>query len=661
MNSDEIKKRIILLRSLIEHHNSLYYQKDAPEIFDHEYDRLFKELVDLEKNYPEFDSASSPTKKVGGEPLPYFEKFSHTRPMLSLDSIYSDSELISFDSRIKKQIKGNIDYICELKLDGLSVEVQYQNGGFIAGATRGDGYTGENVTSNIKTIKNLPLTLKPGLSAQFLALRGEVIMPVSGFEKLNTELKGSGKAPFANCRNAAAGSLRLLDPRITFQRPLLVYFYDILVGPVFDTHLEELEFLKSINLPVVPHYVYCRDVHEAIAYKNKIGPERDKMDLEIDGLVVKLNQIRKRSVLGEKERSPRWAIALKFSPAQAVTKIKKIVFQVGRTGIITPVADLEPVRIRGANIKRVSLHNFDYIKEKDIHLNDSVIIQRAGDVIPEVVRILDNERDGSQTAVPVPLECPECASSALKHGAYIYCTAPMSCPSQILFSISHYASKNGMNIVSLSSETIKRLIKYKLIMNISDLYHIKFCDLINIPNFGKKSADNLINSIAASKVRPLANFIFALGIRGVGLHISNIIAEEFGDFNSFAEADAEKLLSIKEIGEIVSKNIIAFFDNETNTSVIKRLFESGVKPYIKAKSPVANIKGFSFLITGTLDRYTRNEAHEKILELGGMVHSTLTKKTDYIIVGKNPGSKLSKAKQLNTKILTEEQFLKMIN
>ncbi len=672
MGNSIIKARIEELRRIISHHNRLYYQNDSPEISDQEYDALFRELSLLEKEHPEFDEPDSPTKKVGGMPAESFEKFEHAMPLLSLDSVYDITEILNFDQRVKKLAGGDIDYVCEPKLDGLSVEVQYQNGLYSAGATRGDGYTGEDVTSNIKTIRNLPLSLSNERIEvpDFLSIRGEVLMPISAFRNLNRELAESGKAPFANCRNASAGSLRLLDPGITSRRPLLVFFYDILDagGISHKNHTDELDYLRSVGLPVVFSYKPCKDINEAVSYKSEIENSRETLDFDIDGFVIKVNSLVYRKVLGEKERSPRWAVAVKFSPDQAETVIKDIYFQVGRTGIITPVAELEPVILKGARISRVSLHNFDYTAQKDIRKNDHVIVQRAGDVIPEVVSAITEKRDGSQRTLKPPVHCPVCQSPVYREGAYLYCSSPISCPSQILYSINHFASKYGMDIDSLSSKTIQTLLDHRKIKDVSDIYSLKKSDMASLPLLGEKSASNLVKAIEASKKRPLGSFLFALGIRGVGQHLSNLLARRFSDLKNLMAVlskdaeDAEKELNeINEIGPKIAANIVKFFKNERNIRIVKRLLELGVSPEPHPARTARALEEKSFVITGSLEKYTRSQAQNLIIEKGGIVQASVSKSTNYLIVGENPGSKLERAKKLGINIISEGEFEDLLN
>lgn len=665
--NESIGKKIAELREIIDHHNELYYQKDAPSISDQEYDSLFRELKRLEEEFPEFDSPQSPTKKVGAKPVDSFEKFRHIKPMLSLDSVYEDSEIVNFDKRVKKAIadtSDHADYVCEPKLDGLSVEVQYTKGAYNAGSTRGDGYYGEDITPNILTIKNLPLLIKGHRHMpDFISLRGEVIIPISAFNELNKDWLESGRTPFANCRNAAAGSLRLLDSRITAKRPLIVYFYDILEisGITFETHMDEINYIKETGLPVVPDFQYCRSIVEALEYRKRIEMQRKNLDLEIDGIVIKINSNRLKSLLGEKERSPRWALAVKFSPDQTTTRILNIVCQVGRTGIITPVAELEPVSIKGARISRVSLHNFDYIRDKDIHLYDEIIIQRAGDVIPEVVSVIRDSRDGDQQAILPPQLCPQCKSPVYREGAYFYCPSSISCPAQIMYSINHFAGKQGMDIRSLSSRTIATLMQHKAINNIADLYSLKEEDLISLPLFGKKSSHNLIQAIDKSKERPIAKFIYALGIKGVGTHISSVLARKFNDLDSLRCAGIDELMDIDEIGPVISKNIFQFFRNQVNAEIINKLLRLGVNPLPYKNTQNSPLAQTSFVITGTLENLTRNEVHDLIVQRGGNVHNAVSKKTSYLVMGKDPGSKLLKARSLGIKIITEEEFIKLLN
>ncbi|MGF3554183.1 MAG: NAD-dependent DNA ligase LigA [Thermoplasmatota archaeon] len=667
MDKNEAKKRILQLRNEIRHHDYLYYVLDKPEISDEKYDELLKELKNLEEQFPDLITPDSPTQRVGGAPLKEFKTVVHTKPMLSLDTVLEKEELIRFDERIKKELNvKEVEYVAEPKLDGLSVELIYEDGIFIRGSTRGDGINGEDVTENIKTIKAVPLILRSNelKIPKMVAVRGEVIMNISDFEKLNKQFIQKNEPPLANPRNAAAGSLRRLDPSETAQRPLDIYFYEIMTisGMVIEKQWDALQCLKKWGLKVNQYVKKCKGINDAIEYHSKILKIRDKLDYEIDGVVIKINDIEYQNKLGVKARSPRWAIAYKFPSRKEITKILDITSQVGRTGILTPVALLKPVDVGGVTVSRATLHNQDFINQMDIRIGDFVKIGRAGDVIPEVTEVIKSKRTGSEKKYHIPSFCPVCGSKVIVDGAFYRCTGGLSCVAQLKRSIAHFASKGAMDIEHLGRKNVELLVDKGLLKSVSDIYKLKKEDLLSLPRFAEKSAENLINAIEKSKNRNLARFIYALGIQNVGEHMSKILADKFKSLDKLMNADEQELLSIYEIGPETVKSILSFFKEKRNIKEIENMKKLGVKAFFeKEKNEKAEIlKDKNFVFTGELTSFSRDEAKKLVEELGGRVSSSVSKNTDYVVVGKNPGSKYEKAKKLGLKIINEEEFKKMI-
>lgn len=663
ISREEAKRRIEWLRKEIWRHNYLYYVLNKPEISDEEYDKLMEELRQLEEMYPEFITPDSPTQRVGAPPAKEFKSIRHVRPMLSLDTAHEPQEIIAFDNRVKRELGvGNVEYVAEPKLDGLSVELIYENGRYIRGSTRGDGINGEDVTENIKTIKAVPLVLRGEEIPvpRMLAVRGEVIMHIDDFEKLNKELIQKGEEPLANPRNAAAGSLRRLDPKETARRPLDIFFYEIMLveGYEIETQWDALDALKKWGLKVNPLSMKCNDVEEVIKYHDEMEKKRDELSYEIDGVVIKVNRLEYQEKLGEKSRSPRWAIAYKFSPRKEETQILDIVVQVGRTGILTPVALLKPVDVGGVTVSRATLHNEDYIREKDIRIGDWVRVARAGDVIPEVMEVIKEKRTGKEKIFRMPDHCPVCGSKVVKDGAYYRCTAGLSCPAQLKRAITHFASKNAMDIENLGGQTVEMLVEKGLVKKISDIYRLKKADLLRLPRFAEKSAKNLIEAIEKSKKKGLARLIYALGIPNVGEHTAKILAEKFGSLDHLMNATMPQLLSIREIGPETAESIINFFREERNRKEIEELKKLGLR--MEYEEEKGKLKGKRFVFTGSLKSMTRGEAKAIVEELGGEVANTVSKNVDYVVVGENPGSKYEKAKKLGLRIIDEKEFKKMI-
>ncbi len=664
LTRDEAKKRIEWLRREIRRHNYLYYVLNKPEISDAEYDALMEELRELEEKFPEFITPDSPTQRVGAPPSKEFKNVRHVKPMLSLDTVKNDEEMRAFDRRVKKELGvERVEYVAEPKLDGLSVELIYENGKYIRGATRGDGIEGEDVTENIKTIRAVPLVLR-GEEAnipKMLAVRGEVIMHIKDFEEYNKELIERGEEPMANPRNAAAGSLRRLDPRETAERPLDIFFYEIMHqegGSEIKTQWDALHTLKKWGLKVNENIRLCRNVEDVIEYHKEMHERRDTLGYEIDGIVIKVNRLDYQEKLGAKTRSPRWAIAYKFPPREEITQVMDIVVGVGRTGTLTPVALLKPVDVKGVTVSRATLHNEDYIKEKDVRIGDWVKVARAGDVIPEVMEVLKEKRTGKERMFKMPLRCPVCGSHVVKEGAYYRCTGGLSCPAQLKRSIEHFASKNAMDIEGLGGKTVEMLVDRGLIKRISDIYRLTKRDLMNLPRFAEKSADNLIEAIEKSKEKNLARFIYALGIPNVGEHTARILADRFKSIDALMKAKIDDLMEIREIGPETAKSIVDFFSEDRNKKEIEALKKLGVKMEYEKRH--GNLAGLTFVFTGSLKDFTREEAKEMVEQEGGKVASTVSRNVDYVVVGEKPGSKYEKAKELGIKIINEEEFKRLL-
>lgn len=667
MDKDTPEKQISELRKTIEYHNRRYYQQDAPEISDAEYDRLMRELQELEQLYPDDDIASSPTQRVGAAPLARFASFSHPQAMLSLANAFSFEEILDFDQRIKRLAKTDrIDYVAEPKLDGLAVNLIYENGLFIRGATRGDGATGEDVTQNLKTISSLPLKMKKRAShlvPEFIEIRGEVYMERKPFDKLNRRREEEGEDPFANPRNAAAGSLRQLDPKITARRPLNIFLYGIgsVRGVSFSHHWEILQTLTAWGFPVSPLIKQAPDIAACISYFEHMGFIRPDLPYEIDGVVLKVNDLTTQEILGNVSRSPRWAIACKFPAEQANTVIKDIIVQVGRMGALTPVAVMEPVNVGGVMVSRATLHNEDEILKKDIRIGDAVVIQRAGDVIPEVVKVVESKRTGQEKEFRMPRHCPECGSEIVRlEGEVAHRCVNLSCPAQIKEHIRHFASRGAMDIEGLGEKVSAQLFDAKLINDPADLYFLTKEQLLALDRQAKTSVQKLLAAIEHSKTPPLDKFIFSLGIRHVGERTAKLLAGHFGGMENLMAAGVDDLTAINEIGPEIAQSIARFFAEHKNIKVMEKFLRAGVSPQKKASSANALLQGISFVFTGAMESMGRNEAKALVENLGGLVHSSVTSKTNYVVAGSEPGSKLDKARSQGVMVLTEDEFLKLI-
>ncbi|HYM89106.1 MAG TPA: NAD-dependent DNA ligase LigA [Nitrospiraceae bacterium] len=663
----DILARLIALRAEIRRHDYLYYSKDRPEISDSQYDRLFRELVELEQAHPELVTPDSPSQRVGAPPLQELAKVPHEQPMLSLDSIVEQSEVQAFDQRMKRALETpSVEYSAEPKFDGLSVELMYDHGIFTRGATRGDGTTGEDVTVNLRTIRSLPLQLRaqPGLP-DHLVVRGEVYMRLDDFQALNRRMTERGDDAFANPRNAASGSLRQLDSTITATRPLVVTCYEIMAlsGPVPPTHWDELETLAQWSLPAPELRRLCASIDEVMAFHRETESMRDQLPYEIDGVVVKVNRRDWRGRLGMKSRSPRWAIAYKFKPRKEITIVQDIVVSVGRTGTLTPVALLKPVEVGGVTISRATLHNADEVARKDIRIGDTVKVERAGDVIPAIAERVTVPGEQRSPPFYMPNHCPVCGSNVGREGAYFYCTGQLVCGAQLKGAIEHFASKQALTIEGLGKNTVAQLVDERLVRSLADLYRLTKADLVALKGFADRSATLLLESIAGSKTVSLDRFLMGLGIRQVGQHIAKVLAREFGSLEEIMSADRERFQQIREIGPEISESLVVYWSEPHNREVIAQLLESGIRvaPGMatgdRRKSPLAEK---TFVFTGGLDHFTRNGAQQAVEAAGARVSSSVSKKTSYLVVGQDPGSKLDQARTLGVTILTEQEFAALI-
>ncbi|NUO07568.1 MAG: NAD-dependent DNA ligase LigA [Candidatus Brocadia sp.] len=668
-----IKEKIEQLRGIIRYHDRKYYVENNPEITDYEYDQLLKELQQLEKLHPDLITPDSPTQRVGGEPLTQFPAVEHRIPMLSIDNTYSDEELEEFDRRIKRMAEINarqdIEYVVELKIDGVAITLWYEKGLFVRGATRGDGFKGDDVTANLRTIRQIPLKLQPAEVKQkippVIEIRGEIYLPDKEFQRMNEEREDEGEPQFANPRNAAAGSLKLLDPRLTAQRHLCVFTYAIGYYEELElkTHMQCLELIRSLSLPVNPHTRLCKNMEAVIRYCNEWDKRRRELDYMVDGMVIKANSLAIHDRLGATSKAPRWMISYKYQPEQAVSKIEEIVVNVGKTGTITPVACLAPVPLSGTTVSRATLHNFDEISRKDIRVGDRVVVQKAGEIIPQVVSVLKEKRDGTEKIFKEPSACPECNGSVSKDGVYLRCHNPF-CRAQAKRRVQYFASRDAMDIEGLGPALAEQLVDKGLVKDYADVYYLKYDDLVNLERMGGRSSSNLIHAIEESRNRDLDRLICAMGIGNVGSHTAEVLANHFDTLDKLANAGQADLEEIYEIGPVVAQSIIAFFQNEHTQEIIKKLKTAGVNTKKRATPKLVKnpkVSGKSFVITGTLQKYSRKEAGTLIRNLGGRILSSVSKKTDFLVVGEDPGSKLDKAREFNVHVLDEEAFEKIIS
>ncbi|MEG8946016.1 NAD-dependent DNA ligase LigA [Rosettibacter firmus] len=665
------QQRIEELRKLINEHDYRYYVLAEPIISDYEYDQLVNELIQLEKENPHLITPDSPTQRVGSDLTNVFNPVVHKIPMLSLSNTYSEEEMYEFDRRVKEGLpRGEkVEYVCELKIDGVSVSLRYKNGILVTAATRGDGTTGEEITNNVKTIRSVPLSLrKPSslkLNLDDIEVRGEIYMEIEAFKKINEERELNGEKTFANPRNLTAGTIKLLEPQLVAKRPLKIFVYYLYSETdELSTHFENLKILSEIGFRVNPNYRLCKNIEEVMDFCNEWEEKRDKLPYEIDGVVVKVNSLKQQRILGNIAKSPRWAVAYKFKAKQAKTRLKKIIWQVGRTGTLTPVAELEPVFLAGSTISRATLHNIDEIRRKDIRENDIVVIEKGGDVIPKVVEVDLSQRPKDSQVVKLPSKCPVCNSNLFRpeNEVAIYCENNL-CPAQVKGRIEHFASRGAMDITGLGEALINLFVDRGFLKDYSDIYQLKEHreELIKIERLGEKSVDNLLAAIEKSKEKPFDRVLFAIGIRYVGAGVAKKLADHFKSIDALINASEEEIESIHEIGPSISKSVKRFFSDKNNLKLIEKLKKAGLKFKIdEIRITSDKLKGKSFVLTGTLSSMSREEAKEKIISLGGHVLSAVSKNTDYVVVGDNPGSKFDKAKKLGITILTEEDFLKMI-
>ena len=671
----EVIERVKKLREEIEYHNYRYYVLNSPVISDAEYDALMRELKELEEKYPELITPDSPTQRVGFKPAEAFKEVPHAEPMLSLDDAMNEQEVIEFDKRIKRFLNLpedlEIEYTVEPKIDGLAVELVYENGVFVVGSTRGDGYVGEDVTNNVKTIPSIPLRIKkfepdaPDIPPR-IDVRGEVFMTKEEFERLNQERIAKGELPFANPRNAAAGSLRQLDPSITAKRKLDIFCYGVgkVEGITFKTQWEVLQTLKKWGFKINPLAKLVKGIQEAIKYHHKIEEMRESLSYDIDGVVIKVNDLSLWEKLGTKARSPRYAIAYKFQPTQATTQLIDVVFQVGRTGAITPVAILKPVQIGGVTVERATLHNEDFIKNLDVRIGDWVLVQRAGDVIPQIVMPIKEKRTGNEKEIKFPTHCPICGTKLVKKpGEAIWRCPNTNCYASLIRKILHFASRNAMNIEGLGEKVARDLVDKGFVQNLADLFYLKTEDFMKLPGFAYKKAKNLYEAIQRAKKTTLARFLYALGIRHVGEAMAQLLAEKFKSLDKLMEASTADLMSIPGVGYEVAKSIVDYFRNEENRKMIQRMLDAGLtfeEEEVKPEEKKVDLSGKTFVFTGALKSMTRDQAKELVKRLGGRVTNSVSRNVDYVVVGENPGSKYQRAKALGIKMLSEEEFLKLV-
>jgi DNA ligase (NAD+) len=660
----EAKRRIEELRTEIERHNRLYYIDAKPEISDRDYDTLLKELEDLEKEHPGFASPSSPTQRVGGAPLQHFESVRHAVPMMSLSNTYSKEELIEFDRRIRKLIPDEVfSYILEPKIDGVAISLRYENGELVQALTRGDGTTGDDVTANIRTINSIPLRLDDMMPPAVLEVRGEVYMDTAGFAKLNEQRQEAGLEPFANPRNACAGSLKQLDSREVARRPLDAIFYATgeLEGIAFDTHEQMLQSLGNYGLRITPSYWLHDTIETVLDRLDELESMRHAFPFEMDGGVIKVNERRLYEPLGTTAKSPRWAAAYKYEPEQAETTLHAVSIQVGRTGVLTPVAELEPVQLAGTIVKRATLHNEDEIRRKDIKMGDRVVVEKAGEIIPAVVRVVAEKRTGSEQDFTMPTACPVCGGDVEKReGEVALRCINLQCPAQVKSWLTHFASRGAMDISGLGESLVEQLVDSGLVKNPADLYELTKAEVSGLERMGQKSADNLIRGIAESRSRAFERVLFGLGIRHVGKGAAILLAKAFRDIDALMAAAPEQLESIHDIGPIVGRSVVDYFQSPDTCAVIERLRKAGVNFEQEEETGSSELKGLTFVLTGTLDTMTRDEAGEKIRARGGAVSSSVSKNTSYLVAGGSAGSKLNKAEALGVTVLTEEQLIALL-
>lgn len=667
MEKNKAKEEILKLRKQLEIWANKYYDEDNPEVSDYEYDMTMNKLKALEKEFPDLVTKDSLTQKVGGHVKEGFEKVEHEVPLQSLQDIFSFGELEEFKERVYKAAKENnlkeddVKFVVETKIDGLSAALEYKDGKFVRGATRGNGLVGEDVTENLKTIKTIPKELPEPIN---IIVRGEVFIGKKEFEKMNEERELNEEKTFANARNAAAGSLRQLDTKITKKRPLDIYIFNVqkIEGKEFNSHFEELKYLKKLGFNVNPVLIPCNNIPEAIDAINKIGEEREELTFGIDGAVIKVDDLKLREKMGTTSKVPRWAIAYKYPPEKKETKLKDIICQVGRTGAITPMAILEPVKVAGSTISKTTLHNEDFIKEKDIRVGDTIVVQKAGDVIPEILEVKKEKRDGTEQVFEMPKVCPVCGAPVVREeGEAVSRCIGIECPAKLVRNIIHFVSRECMNIDGLGDKIIEQLINRNFISNIADIYFLKFEDIATLKKNGQKFTQNLIEAINNSKNNDLYRLIAALGIRHIGKKAAKTLAKKYKTMDSLINASLESLAMTDDIGEISANSIYEFFRQDQTIDLINRLKEANVNMEALDTEDIDNrFEGKTFVLTGTLERFTRKEASDLIEKHGGKTSGSVSKKTDYVLAGEDAGSKLTKAQNLGVEIITEEQFEEMM-
>ena len=667
MTTKDSKKEIEKLKETIRRNDHLYYVENSPKITDQEYDKLYRRLKDLEEAHPGLITPDSPTQWVGGTPVKGFSTVKHIVPMMSLDNTYSADEIREFDERVRKNLKGEkVEYVLELKFDGVSISLLYKGGKWVQGSTRGDGVEGDDVSNNLKTIRSIPLVFRETVKKipRLIEVRGEVYMTKKALEKLNKEKERSGEELFANPRNAAAGSLKLLDPKIVATRGLDIYIWGIghCEGIDFKTHAEVLEYLKEAGFRVNPHHKVCGTIEEVIDYCNSFEEKRYRLEFEIDGMVLKVNDLGQQERLGQTAKSPRWSIAYKFPAEKALTEIKDIIVGIGRTGAITPVAILEPVHLSGTTVSRASLHNFDEIARLDVKIGDKVYVEKSGEIIPKVISVAKEKRTGREKTFAIPAKCPACGSKLVRvHEEVALRCENVGCPAQIKEAVLHFASRDAMDIENMGEAITNQLVDKALISDYGDIYRLKFDSVKDLERMAKKSAANLIDAIEKSKAHDLNRLIYGLGIRHVGEHTAWVLANHFGSIEKLEHAAPEDLTDVPEMGPVMAESVYNFFRNKENLKILKKLKEAGLKMTAPVKKAgIGPLAGKNVVITGTLKSFSRSEAEEAVRKAGGNPSSIVGKNTAFLVAGEEPGSKLDKAEALGVKIIGEEEFKKLL-
>lgn len=664
MERRDASARIDELRGWLEQYNYEYHVEDRPSVPDAEYDRLMQELIRLEEEYPDLVTADSPTQRIGGEPLEGFQKVRHRIPLMSLGNAFNEQDLLDFDRRVRQAV-GEATYVCELKFDGLAVSLTYENGKFVRGATRGDGNIGEDITVNLRTIRSIPLRLRDNVD---LEVRGEVFMPKRSFEKLNEEKKQNGEEPFANPRNSAAGSLRQLDPKLAARRQLDIFLYGIgeLQGKGLQSHSEGLDYLKAIGLKTNPEWRRAKNMQEVLAYIEERSQKRNDFPYEIDGIVIKVDAFASQQTLGFTAKNPRWAIAYKFPAEEVVTTMEGVELNVGRTGVVTPTALLTPVAVAGTTVKRATLHNEDLIREKDIRIGDDIVIKKAGDIIPEVVQVIEERRTGEEQPFHMPDHCPECGSDLVRIEGEVAlrCINPQ-CPAQIREGLIHFVSRNAMNIDGLGEKVITQLFRAHLVKDVADLYKLERSELLELERMGEKSVDNLLRAIEKSKENSLEHLLFGLGIRFVGSKAARTLAEQFLQMEKLQEATEEDLMAIDEVGEKMADSIATYFGQQQVSDLLRELKQVGVNMTYTGPAPqtvnsASPFAGKTVVLTGKVENYSRNEAKTEVEKRGGQVTGSVSASTDMLIAGKDAGSKLAKAEDLGVTVWDEDRFIEAL-